>query len=84
MGEKGLFGAKRGVGGIMGMQMGYFGANRCVGGEKRCRGILGCLGFKCVALRCLGVKGFFGIQMGCFEVFGSERGVWGRKWVSTT
>ena len=45
-----------------------FGANRCVGDEKGCRSIMG----------------VFGAQMGCFEVFGSERGVWRRKRVSTT
>ena len=37
-------GQKGGVGGIMGVQMGCLGTNRCVEGEKRCRGILGCLG----------------------------------------
>ena len=39
------------------MQLGYFRPNRCVGGEKGCRGILGCLGSKGGALRCLEVKG---------------------------
>ena len=42
------------------------------------------------ANRCVGVEkvvryiGVFGEQMGCFEVFGGERGVWGRKRVSMT
>ena len=42
-----------------------FGSNRCVGGEKGCRSIMGCLGRKWGALRCLGVKGVFGGVKGC-------------------
>ena len=69
------------------MQMGCFGANRCVGGEKGCRGIFGCLGSKRGALRCLrekgvfgGVKGYrrhnwvFGVQMSCWPW--CQGGVW--------
>ena len=41
------------------MQMGCFGANRCVGAEKGCRGIMGCFECKWGALRCLRVKGVF-------------------------
>ena len=32
----------------------------------------------------LGYNRLFVAQMGCFEVFGGERGVWGRKGVSRT
>ena len=67
-----------------------FGENRCVGGEKGCRSIMGCLGRKWGALRCLGVKGVFGGVKGGRRhkvVFGAqmrcwpwgERGVWWMK-----
>ena len=45
---------------VFGAPMACFGVNRCVGGEKGCRGY----------------NGVFGVQMGRFEVFGGERGVW--------
>ena len=56
------------------MSMGCFWANRCVEGEKGGRGILGCLGRKWGALRCLGMKGVFGGVNGCRRYNGV---VWG-------
>ena len=77
-----------GVGGIMGAldvggrkgggrgRKGVWDIMGVYGGIMEC---LGCFG----ANRCaMGEKGCRDI-MGCFEVFGGERGVWGRKGVST-
>ena len=41
-----MFGGEKGCQGYNGVQMGCFGVNRCVGGKKECRGIMGCLGRK--------------------------------------
>ena len=57
----------------------FGGEQVCLGVKRGVRGIMGCFG----ANRCaMGEKGCRDI-MGCFEVFGGERGVWGRKGVST-
>ena len=59
-----------------------FGENRCVGGEKGCRSIMGCLGRKWGALRCLGVKGVFGGVKGYLGyIFFSTKVPWGTKQV---
>ena len=57
------------------------------GCEKGCLGYNGVFG---VQLGCFGANRFVGSEkgcrgiMGCFEVFGGERGVWRRKGMSTT
>ena len=89
-GDKLYLGVKRAVRGIMvvfRVQMGWFGGTGVLGGENGCQSILGCLGSKWGVLRCLRVKGVFGVVKGCGRhnwVFGvqtrcwswGERGVW--------
>ena len=85
--NNGYNGGVWGIMGVFGVQMGFFRANKCVGGEKRCQGTFGCLGSKRGVLKCLRVKGVFGGVKGCRRhnwVFGvqmrccpwGERGVW--------
>ena len=62
----------RGVNGV------FWGEQVCWG-EKGGRGILGCLGRKWGALRCLGMKGVFGGVMGCRRhnrLFGAQMRFW--------
>ena len=57
----------------------FGGEQLCLGVKRGVVGVMGCLGCF-VANRCVGAYEVFGVQIGCFEVFGGRKGLSTTKW----